>query len=239
MPKEHAVHVKNPYEEYCYNTEHWVKVIKRTIYIDFEWVTESRDRALKAAALNFALVPVLTEDTPFTNALRSRVRRFQTPAEMITQINDYFKSCWGYLYTKAGALIYDDNGKPVRVQKQPYTVMGICLALGLDHYNIKYYQECAKAGRIDMGFWNVLATALNIVQEYAEKGLYDRDASAGAKFMLQSSFGWVTPKEEAEIKHLKKKTKLLSEEFALKQRMLEGVDDAGNELEIRIVRKAD
>lgn len=229
-------HACDPYTEYFHGTTFWVKVKGNRVYVDFTHVTYERDQALKAVAMQFALIPALEEDTPFTKALLAKVRRFQTPDEMVAMANDYFKSCWGYVYDKNGQIVYNRNDQPIKTLVRPYTVSGLCNALGLYRSNLSHYMTRAEEGKLDPGFWIVISTALSVIQENAEEKLYDRDAQMGAKFVLQSAFHWNTDKEEAEVNNIRKKTQLLQDEFELKKKLLDGTD-GDTELRIEIVRK--
>ena len=82
----------------------------------------------------------------------------------------------------------------------------------------------------------ILVKARQKVESFAECNLYSKDGQYGARFVLDSAFGWCTTREQAEIKEREFNCWLKQKEFELKEKLLElGEDDTG--LEIRIVRK--
>ena len=76
------------------------------------------------------------------------------------------------------------------------------------------------------------------IESFAESRLYDKEGQLGARFVLDSSFGWCTQKEQAEIQEKQFNMWLKEQEFDLKQKLATMGEDT-NGLEIRIVRKGE
>lgn len=166
---------------------------------------------------------------------------FNSPEKLQKAIDTYFDSCFGFLYDKNGNIKYDKNGDPIRYQKSPFTVSGLALGIGVATQTLNRYcsgqfdDEFSKDPELGT-YKEILVKAKQRVESYAEQRLYDRDGSFGAKFVLDSSFGWCTQKEQAEIKEKQFNIWIREKEFELKKQLAAlGEDTSG--LEIRIVRK--
>lgn len=166
-----------------------------------------------------------------------RHRRFETAEQMAEQIEKYFESCWGVAYTNKGVIVRDENGKPLRVQKEPYTLSGLARFLGLNLTSLSRYEFQAQVGVYPPEFAAVVRDAKLRIQEYAEKRLYDRDGASGARFVLEAGFGWMTKRESKEIDNNKKRIKLAQKELKMKQKLLGiGKDPEDTQITINVVR---
>ena len=120
--------------------------------------------------------------------------RYKNPEEIEALIDAYFKECDGVPYT-------DENGQPLTTEKgaiiyktppKPPTVTGLALALGFTtRQALLNYQG-------KENFVDTISRAKTVIEEYAERRLFDRDGCNGAKFSLANNFkGW---SEKQEIK---------------------------------------
>ena len=172
---------------------------------------------------------------------RGQKPAFNSPEKLQKQVDAYFDSCFGFMYDKNGNLKYDKNGDPIRYQNKPFTVSGLALAVGVATNTLNRY--CSGTFDPDMSedenlttYKKILVKAKQRIEAFAESQLYDRNGSNGARFVLDSSFGWTTQKERAEIQEKQFNIWLREQEFELKQKMLQmGAED--EQLEVRIVRK--
>lgn len=160
---------------------------------------------------------------------------FRTPEELQRAVDSYFESCYSYKYDKYGELIRDRNGQIVKVQTKPFTMTGLASYCKTTRATISAYGR----GTYDNeGCYSIIIRrAKQRIEEYAETRLYDKDGYNGARFVLDSGFGWATQKEIAEINKMNVESLVKQEEFKLKKMLAEmGEDDAG--VEIKIVRKS-
>lgn len=168
---------------------------------------------------------------------------FNSPEKLQKEVDSYFDSCFGFMYDKYGNIKYDKNGEPIKYQNKPFTVSGLALAVGVTtstlHRYCKGQFDAGMFGDNDLGeYKKILVKARQRIENYAETRLYDRDGNAGARFVLDSSFGWMSQKEASEIQERQFNIWLREQEFELKQKMLQmGQED--DSLEIRIVRKGE
>lgn len=173
---------------------------------------------------------------------RGQKPAFNSPEKLQKQVDAYFDGCFGFMYDKNGNLKYDKNGEPIRYQNKPFTVSGLALAIGVTTRTLNRY--CLGTFDSDMlgdedltSYKQILMKAKQRIESFAESQLYDRNGSNGARFVLDSSFGWTTQKERAEIQEKQFNIWLKEQEFELKQKMLQmGAED--EQLEVRIVRKS-
>lgn len=173
---------------------------------------------------------------------RGQKPAFNSPEKLQKQVDAYFDSCFGFMYDKNGNLKYDKNGEPIRYQNKPFTVSGLALAVGVTTRTLNRY--CSGTFDTDMlgdenlaSYKKILVKAKQKIESFAESQLYDKNGSNGARFVLDSSFGWTTQKEKAEIQEKQFNIWLKEQEFELKQKMLQmGAED--EQLEVRIVRKS-
>ena len=116
---------------------------------------------------------------------------------MQSAIEAYFEDCREKPLTdENGEIIFDKRGDPVMIEERPPTVTGLALWLGFkSRQTLLNYQARSKA------FDDVLSVAKSKCEEYAERCLYDRYKSSGAKFSLENNFsGWGKKQDEAEKK---------------------------------------
>ena len=178
------------------------------------------------------------------NPSKGSPKKYLSPEHLQAMVNEYFESCMGPLFDKWGNLVKDDNGNLVKTQVKPYTLSGLALFLGLSTETLRKY----KTGRLDtildemkaetddcLTFSRVVLRAKQTIEAYAEGRLYDKDGSNGARFVLDHCYGWVSCKEEAEIKRSKKEMRLRQDEFDLKKRLIDEGEEDDN-FTINIIR---
>lgn len=134
-----------------------------------------------------------------------------TPKQAKEKVDNYFKDCDPHLDT-VEIVVHDtlENGKrnpvgrvvkvPTKTKQKPYTVSGLASALGLTTAEFKKVARSdyiAKKGgiRISPSVKKVLISAIQRVEEYAEKSLYT-GKTAGAQFVLKNIGEW---KDKAEV----------------------------------------
>ncbi len=206
----------------------------RKVYIDFNLLIDYSQSVSAVASQQHKALKCLD---PFFN-LVGKHRKYESPAELEKRVEEYFNSCMGCAYTKDGKIIRDENGVPVKVQIKPFTMSGLAYHIGLSTKTLSRYELTSRAGNIPQEYADIVLRARQRIETYAEEQIYTKDGSRGAQFVLSSSFKWMTPREQADIKARKKQIKLQQEEFKLKQRLLENKEaDLGDgQIEVRIVR---
>lgn len=165
---------------------------------------------------------------------------FNSPEQLQIAVDDYFESCYSYRLDRNGNIAHDRNGEPIRYQAKPYTVSGLALHIGISTQTFNRYCQGQMDNFVELpsskSYKEILVKARQKVESFAECNLYSKDGQYGARFVLDSAFGWCTTREQAEIKEREFNCWLKQKEFELKEKLLElGEDDTG--LEIRIVRK--
>lgn len=106
--------------------------------------------------------------------------------EMQKRIDAYFEDCDGTLLTTPeGQPILTKWGQQIYINKKPYTITGLALAIGFNSRQaLLNYQ-----GRQE--FNDTIMRAKARVEAYAEGRLYDKEGSSGAQFSLKNNFaGW-------------------------------------------------
>ena len=142
-----------------------------------------------------------------------RPPKYKSKKEIEGLIEQYFEDCKGKPYL-------DEKGRPLRdkgriIWKEyphPPTVTGLALALGFTtRKSLLEYQ-----GKPE--FVNTITRAKTVIEEYAERRLFDREGVQGAKFSLINNFkGWSeNPKNDEDLEKILDKL----------DSVLEGVDDA-------------
>lgn len=111
-----------------------------------------------------------------------RPRKFTSPDDMQSAINNYFESCWQEIEIEKGE---GENKTITRIKKQtrPYTVMGLALALDMCRDTLCEY---AKNGQ----FSDIVKKAKAIVEEDWEVRLAGGN-STGSIFWLKNHAGYV------------------------------------------------
>ena len=220
---------------------------KKQITIDAPRHPVVRYRFLDNRTVILDLRGIFSPHSPFNgrmNPTKGQKRRFVSPQHLQSMIDEYFESCNGPLIDRYGNLVYDKDGKLVKTQVEPWTVSGLALYLGVSTDTLKKYRQ----GRIDslldemrvdtddiMTFSRVVLRARQKIEGYAEKRLYDRDGSQGARFVLDNAFGWVARKEQAEIDRMIQEGVIRAKEYELKRELLDADDEDGS-LTINIIR---
>lgn len=168
---------------------------------------------------------------------------FNSPEKLQREIDAYFESCYGFMFDKNGNLKYDKNGEPIRYQKKPFTISGLALSIGISTQTLNRY--CIGTFDNDMDsdpnlgtYRKILVRAKQRIESYVESRLYDRDGTTGARFVLDSSFGWTTQKEASEIQEKQFNMWIREQEFELKQKLMT-MGAESEALEIKIVRKGE
>ena len=142
--------------------------------------------------------------------------RYNDPEELRAKVEEYFESCFTVHYYK-GKPVLDIDGNPVKIQKEPFTITGLARHLHISTVTLYNYEIHSKAGLIPPEYAEIVIDAKMRIQEYAEKRLYDRDGSSGARFVLEAGFGWMTGKDKTELKQNKKRIKIAQDKLKLLQ----------------------
>lgn len=111
---------------------------------------------------------------------------YLTPALMQKKIDEYFESCKGELWL-------DENGQPkttkhgfiYKIAPKPLTKAGLQLFLGFATRQslLDYKQKNER-------FTDTIERAYARIEDYACQQLFYKDSATGAKFYLQSAFGY-------------------------------------------------
>ena len=105
------------------------------------------------------------------------------------KIDDYFSSLEPrYQYDEGGEIIIDKSGIPILTERRPATVSSLAYAMGCSS---RAELEEKKNGK----YKNIIQRALLRLEAYTEEMLFDKSASSGAKFLLQTDFGRTECKE--------------------------------------------
>lgn len=167
--------------------------------------------------------------------------KFATPELMKTKCEEYFASCDGVIYNKAGQMVMNKDGTPLITQIKPYTISGLLLYLEMGRENLHRYEigdfdlkgYPRKNEYVPMQYSDVVKWARRKIENYAEERLYDRDGHNGGRYVLDCAFGWSTQKERAEIKSMQDTIALRREDQRMKREML----DSDEEEETTIIIK--
>ena len=187
----------------------------RKLYIDMDEIEVPEHNFLDKTKKVWDKEPSLKSLDPF-NGVSNQRRKFETPEKLQEAVNSYFNSCFGPGYYK-GKPILDAEGNQAIIQREPFTVSGLARHLGIGRTTLMDYENFSKAGLIAPEYAEIIVDAKLRIQEYAEKRLYDRDGSSGARFVLEAGFGWITQKEAKELKQNKKRLKIAQEKLKLAQ----------------------
>ena len=208
------------------------KLSGRTLYIDMDEVKVPEHTFLHEIR-NTHKKALRTLDPFKTN--RGKPMRYDTPEKLQEAINSYFNSCFGPGYYK-GKPILDANGEHVIVQTTPFTISGLARHLGINKTTLLDYDVNAKIGLIPREYADIILDAKLRIQEYAEKRLYDRDGSSGARFVLEAGFGWITEKDRKDLKQNKKRIKIAQEKLKLDQEAARAQTLEERQFTVNIVR---
>ncbi len=106
------------------------------------------------------------------------------------KIDEYFSSLEpDYQYDSDGNILTDKSGIPVLTERQPATLSSLAYAIGCSS---RQEFEKIRKRRITK---NIIERALLRLEAYTERMLFDKSASAGAKFLLESDFNRQTDSE--------------------------------------------
>ena len=172
---------------------------------------------------------------PFAHVVGS-YRKYRTPEDLKEHIDDYFKSCTIPMKDENGEIVHDRTGKEIMVQVKPLTISGMANHLGIATDTLRTYQVRAKAGKIPPEYADIIISARQKIEEYAESQLYSRDGSRGGQFVLQAGFGWQTKQERNEVKVAKRRMKMQEREFELKKKLIDSGSEEDSTIEVRITR---
>jgi hypothetical protein len=118
---------------------------------------------------------------------------YKSVEEMQAKIDEYFIKSKGEYLTDENGEIVVVKGNVVIVDSYPLTVTGLALALGfLSRQALLNYQEKTE-------FHDAITRAKLVIEDYANKRLYDKDGVQGAKFTLTNNFEGY--KEKQDIEH--------------------------------------
>lgn len=181
---------------------------------------------------------------PFARCLGRR-RKFETAEQLKEACDAYFKSQECFIYDRFGKPIKNPETGELLVSTKPLTLAGLSRAIGVQTKSLYRYDALAKSGCIPPEFSTVVQEALQRIEEYAERRIYDKDGQRGAQFVLQARFNWATPKEKRETKDISIKNKIALEKLEMDKERHEiqmellraGLsNDEDNEIEIKITR---
>lgn len=208
----------------------------RILTIDMDAVKEVKTPVLKASNAAMKKRNELKKLDPLSDPWKKR--RYATAQELKEKIDEYFNSCYGSKYYK-GRLVFDADGNPAIGQVEPFTISGLARHLGISRDTLKQYETRALMGEIPYDYAEVVRDARMRVQEYAEKRLYDKEGSAGARFVLEAGFGWMTKKERQELKLSKQRIKVAQAKLKLLQAAADAKTMDDKEFIVSILRASD
>ena len=112
--------------------------------------------------------------------------KYKTKEEMEGLIENYFEECKGKPWLDKEGTPISDKGKVLwKEYPKPPTVTGLALALGFTSRQALLNYQGKKE------FVDTITRAKMVIEEYAERRLYDREGVQGAKFNLINNFkGW-------------------------------------------------
>lgn len=136
-----------------------------------------------------------------------RPPKYETVEELEALIDAYFASCWEQKIDMFGNPIFmkDARGKKtkikVMVQKKPYIITGLAIALGTTRdILIDYEKQVLKNVPKDLAqqFSNTIKRAKEMCKGYAEEQLFIGKNPTGAIFNLKNNYGF---KDKTETEH--------------------------------------
>ncbi len=105
--------------------------------------------------------------------------KYDNEDDLKDAIDKYFKKCDARTRT-----ILDKNGNVFEApDPEPYTVMGLCLTLGIDRDTLNNYSK-------EDLFFGTIKEAKSRVAQDIERRLMETKNQAGAMFNLKNNFGW-------------------------------------------------
>ena len=112
--------------------------------------------------------------------------KIKSAEELEKRIDRYFETLEPeYRYDSEGEMLVDSKtGMPIMTDRKPATISSMIYEIGLTSKD-----DLMKLKR-RRGFENTVKRALLRVEAYTEMMLFDKSAASGAKFLLESCFGW-------------------------------------------------
>lgn len=208
------------------------KRIKRILYIDMDEIHIPQSSFLAANKAAWKKRQKLKSLDPF---YQSKRLVYNTPEELQQAVDAYFDSCFGPGYYR-GMPILDVHGDPVIMQIQPFTLTGLARHLHISTVTLFKYEAHSKAGLIPPEYAEIILDAKLRIQEYAERRLYDKDGTSGARFVLEAGFGWMTKKEQQELRQSKKRIKLAQDKLLFLREQADAGKLTDNNLVVNIMR---
>lgn len=134
-----------------------------------------------------------------------RTRQYKTTEELEKKINEYFESCFSYVFNRDGEIIKDSKGNLIKKQTRPFTVCGLADALDLSRQSLLNYSKEEK-------YFDTITRAKRKCEVYAEERLFDKDGCNGAKFSLINNYkNWKDKQEvNTNIEEINKVKELLN-----------------------------
>lgn len=137
---------------------------------------------LKKPTLNSVYIPKVGQPAYYSNK-----------QELEDAINAYFESCFIPYLDKRGDQVLNSNGEKVYVQNQPFTIIGLALALGFaSRQSLLDYKDNPE-------YFDAITRAKQICESYANNRLFDKDGVNGAKFTLINNFLNYSDKKELDL----------------------------------------
>lgn len=208
------------------------KRIKRILYINMDEIHIPQNSFLAANKAAWKKRQKLKSLDPF---YQSKRLVYNTPEELQQAVDAYFDSCFGPGYYR-GMPILDVHGDPVIMQIQPFTLTGLARHLHISTVTLFKYEAHSKAGLIPPEYAEIILDAKLRIQEYAERRLYDKDGTSGARFVLEAGFGWMTKKEQQELRQSKKRIKLAQDKLLFLREQADAGKLTDNNLVVNIMR---
>lgn len=205
---------------------------KRTWIIDFRGIRKHPPKTLR----EFEVLMGIRKGRSY----HGEKPAFSSPEKLQKQVDEYFLSCYQPVI-KDGEFLKDNKGNIVKKLQNPPTVSGLAYHLEVQTSTLNRYcsgqMDDLGESDEDMLFSAILQRAKQRIEIFAEERLYDKGAQAGARFVLDTHFGRITQKEQAEIMEKRMNSWIKAQELQLKKELVNSGDAADNELKIEIVRK--
>lgn len=223
------------------------KLNGRILFVDLTEIHVPSWKIREVQKMAHAKSRELKKTNPFARCC-GRKLKYPTPESLRIACEKYFDEQKFVLRDKWGSPLRDPETGEKLMGTHPLTLSGLARSIGLETVHLRRYKMLAEQGSLHPDYLEVIRVAMQRIEEYAERRIYDRDGSSGAQFTLQRSFGWLSRKDEIEIKRAKaelkiseKKAKMAEEEHRLKMEMLRAGLDSGedNEINITITRAKD
>lgn len=141
--------------------------------------------------------PVKKKISIYHPKIMGRPPKYKTVEELEKLIDKYFLSCWEQKIDMFGNPIFmkDKKGKKtnkkVMIQKEPYTITDLAIALGTTRETLIDYEK-------KDDFSDTIKRAKEMCQGYAERQLFIGKNPTGAIFNLKNNYGF---KDKTEQEH--------------------------------------